>query len=446
MNTAIKSSSHEADVAAPRGHSRREPWFRRNRLWVLLTMAAVIGSLFYTAIPRKVGEPFEVPFAVSDQAFRDSLAAVLGSPIVEGNTVRTLVNGKEIFPAMLESIRGAKKSITLETYIWSSGRLSDQFIEALSERARQGVKVHALADGIGTINLDDREMELMKEAGVEFVLYDREHWYQPKPDINHRTHRKLLIVDGRVGYTGGVCIADEWLGDADSPDVWRDTQVRIEGPVVAQMQATFAVNWLQTTSRLLVGTDYFPHLEPVGSVAVQAVKSGPNEDPESARISHLIAIASARESILLSHAYFVPDSLAIEMLLAALRRGVRVDVIVPDKNDSRVGRAASRASWGRLLEAGAVFHRYEPAMYHQKSMIVDGVFVTVGSVNFDNRSFTINDEFNVNILDRSVAREHEALFASDRAESSPYSLEQHQTRGWWVKGFDRLCSMLQLQL
>jgi cardiolipin synthase len=347
---------------------------------------------------------------------------------------------------MLEAIRAAQKSVTLETYIWSSGKISDEFIEALSERARAGVKVHVLADGMGSLKFEHDEQDRMKAAGVEFLIYARERWWNVKPNINHRTHRKILVVDGRVGFTGGMCIDDRWLGDADSEKVWRETQIRVEGPAVRQMQAVFVSNWLQTTSRLLVGPDYFPPSAEVGDSLAHCYKSGRNENPENARIAHLLAIASARESIKIAQAYFVPDDLAIEMLLAARQRGIAVDVIVPAINDSRFGRAASRSRWGKLLAAGVTMHEYLPAMYHCKVMIVDDVFSTVGSVNFDNRSFAINDEIAVNIIDRRATRDLLKSFNDDLKRSRPLTREVFEARPWYVKAADHFCGMFRSQL
>jgi cardiolipin synthase len=244
-----------------------------------------------------------------------------------------------------------------------------------------------------------------------------------------------------------MCIDDKWLGDAQSHDHWREIQLQVEGPVVRQMQAVFITNWVQTTGRLLVGRDYFP-AEPTareGAIAL-CYKSGPSEDPENARISYLSAIAAARKSIRISHAYFVPDDLVIEMLLAARDRGVRIEVIIPAVNDSRFGRAASRSRWDALLAAGVEFHAYQPAMYHPKVMIVDDVFLTIGSVNFDNRSFGINDEVAINVLDHEVARAGLKLFEDDLKASRPLTLQEFRSRPWWQKRVDWFCGLFRSQL
>jgi len=419
----------------------------RKWYWLAGLLVVSLGLYFWFTSARIVSEPVTLNYGPEDPLFAGSLGPMLSAEFTPGNRVDLLANGDQFFPTMLEDIAKAKKSITLESYIWSSGEISERFIAALSDRARHGVKVHVLVDGMGALRFDDADQLRLINAGVEFIMYGREHWYQLKPDINHRTHRKLLIIDGRVGYTGGMCVDDKWLGNATARDHWRETQMRVEGPVVRQMQSVFNTNWVQTTGRLLIGPDYFPALEQParGSLAL-CYKSGPHEDPENARMSYLLAIAAARKSIQISHAYFVPDDLAMEMLLAARKRGVRIQVVIPAHNDSRFGRAASRSRWGKLLEAGVEFHAYDPAMYHCKIMIVDDVFLTIGSVNFDNRSFGINDEVNINVLDRDVARIGQRMFEDDIKHSHGLTLEEFRDRPVWQKAIDHFCGLFRSQL
>jgi cardiolipin synthase len=421
----------------------------RARVWFLsaLAVTAILGIFFWFTSARMVTDRVEISITVDQPAFAESLGPLLGADFSSGNRTELLVNGAEFFPSMLKAIREARRTITLETYIWSSGKISDQFIEALSERARAGVKVLVLADGVGVKNLKDEDRRRLLDAGVELLVYGREHWYEIKPNINHRTHRKLMVVDGRVGFTGGMCIDDRWDGDADSTKVWRETQVRLEGPVVLQMQAVFATNWLQTTARLLFGPDYFPEAGGrFGGSVVQCYKSGPNEAPENARIAYLAAIAAARKTIQIANAYFVPDDLMVEMLVAARERGVHVQIIVPGINDSRFGRAASRSRWGKLLAAGVEFHIYQPAMFHSKVMMVDDLFTTIGSTNFDNRSFGINDEVNVNILDAGVARRSRAIFEKDLSHSRPLTRAEFEERPMHIKLLDWFCGLFRSQL
>jgi cardiolipin synthase A/B len=444
----LRSPRRASASSAPKKKSPPNPE-NRVRFWLLFlaSVALVLGAYFWFTSAKILGEPVEFAYSPNDPAFAETIGPLLGAEMVGENSVETLVNGDQFFPAMLKDIRAAKKTITFEAYIWAPGKISNQFIEALSERARAGVKVHVLVDGMGTLKLGHGDITRMRDAGIEFYKYGREHWYQIKPNINHRTHRKLVIIDGKVGYTGGMCIDDLWAGNAESPKVWRETVVRVQGPAVRQMQGVFAANWLQTTSHLIVGPDYFPReVVPGGSSLVQCFKSGPDESPENARISYLLAIAAARKSIRIAHAYFVPDDLALEMLLAARKRGVKIEVIIPAINDSRFGRAAARSRWGKLLAAGVEFHQYEPAMYHCKVMIVDDVFVTIGSVNFDNRSFAINDEVNVNVLDRRVASDQLRVFTDDLKKSKPLTREEFESRGSLQKLVDHFCGMFRSQL
>jgi cardiolipin synthase len=435
-------SAKTAPVSDARRHEERV----RFRWMLAIGLVVIAGAYFWMTSARILGEPVEFNHSPREAVFAETIGPLLGAEVIGRNSVETFVNGDAFFPAMLQAIRQAQKTITFEMYIWSSGKVSDSFIEAVSERARNGVKVHIIVDGMGTLKFKEADQKRLIEAGVEFYKYGREHWYEVKANINHRTHRKLLIVDGRIGFTGGMCIDDTWEGNANSPKVWRETVVRIEGPAVRQMQSVFAANWLQTTSRLLVGPDYFPTEKVAGSARLQCFKSGPNEDPENARISYLLAIAAAQKSIKIAHAYFVPDELAIKTLLAARARGVDVEVVIPAINDSRFGRAASRSRWGKLLEAGVKFYRYQPAMYHAKVMIVDDAFVTIGSVNFDNRSFAINDEVNVNILDADVAAQHVKIFEADRAKSEPLLREEFEARPFYQKLVDHFCGIFRSQL
>jgi cardiolipin synthase len=265
--------------------------------------------------------------------------------------------------------------------------------------------------------------------------------------LNNRTHRKLLVVDGKVGFTGGVGIAPEWTGHAQDPDHWRDTHFQVEGPVVGQMQSIFLDNWIKVSGEVPHGEDYFPSLPPAGDGRAQMFSSSPTGGSESMVLMYLLAITASSKSVDLSAAYFVPDDLSLNALVAALRRGVKVRIVVPGEHiDSETSRSASRSKWEPLLAAGALIAEYGPTMYHSKVMIVDGLLVSVGSTNFDNRSFGINDENAVNILDKGVAAAGLKLFASDRAHSKPLTLEEFNARPWWQKLVDRFCGLFRSQL
>lgn len=338
-----------------------------------------------------------------DPHFCHIMSQLLGPPIVGGNRVIALVNGKEIFPAMLEAIASAQESITLETYIYWSGKVGQQFADALSDRAQNGVKVHILLDYIGCQRMDEKLIQQMRGAGCEVNYFHPVRWYN-LAKMNHRTHRKLLVVDGRIGFNGGVGIADEWDGDATGPNEYRDSHFQCEGPVVAQLQAAFMDNWLKTRAEVLQDKRYFPELEQVGTVHAQVFKSSPQEGSASARLMFMLSIAAAHNRLLLGNAYFVPDRLAQTALIHAARRGVRVQLVLPGPyTDMRVVRSASRRRYGKLLRAGVEIYEYQPAFYHCKLLVVDGCWVSVGSANFDTRSFRLNDEANLNVLDEGFA-------------------------------------------
>ncbi len=259
---------------------------------------------------------------------------LLGSPLVGGNRVTELVNGDAIFPAMLAAIRGAKRSITFETFIYWRAQIGREFAEALTERARAGVRVHVLFDFVGSKKMEPELLDAIQAAGGEVEKFHPLSWYHLSR-FNNRTHRKLMVVDGRIGFTGGVGIADEWRGHAQDVQHWRDTHFQVEGPVVAEMQAAFMVNWIKIRSTVEHTEDYFPPLEPVGPQHAQMFHSSPQEGSEDIRLMYLLSIAAAREKILLEQAYFVPDDLTVELLLAARRRGVRIEVItVPGRKNS----------------------------------------------------------------------------------------------------------------
>ncbi|HEX4882495.1 MAG TPA: cardiolipin synthase [Casimicrobiaceae bacterium] len=374
------------------------------------------------------------------------LGALLGPPIVPGNRVDVLLNGEEIFPSMLEAIRSARRTITFETYIYWSGDVGRAFAEALSERARAGVKVHVLLDWVGSQKMDDALLDEMRDAGVEVRYYRPLSWYHIAR-MNNRTHRKLLVIDGRVGFTGGVGVGDKWQGHAQDPDHWRDTHFRAEGPVVAQMQATFNDNWTKVTGRVLHGEAYFPRLEPAGDASAQTFQSSPEGGAESMQLMYLLAITAASTSIELSSAYFVPDTLTLQTLVDALKRGVRVRIIVPGPIiDAEVVRKASRANWGPLLAAGAEIHEYQPTMFHCKVLVVDGWFVSVGSTNFDTRSFRLNDEANLNVLDPAFAARQVAVFEQDLKHTRRVTHEQWLARPWHEKVLEEAAELLEVQL
>ena len=415
-------------------------------LAVVATALGTILVLNFMTGEKKVKERILPLYATSDPQFLRSMGTLLGPSIKGENRVDGLMNGDEIFPAMLEAIRSARTTITFETYIYWSGRIGKDFADALSERARDGVKVHVLLDWVGSGKIEDALLKEMEESGVQVRKYHPLSWYHLSR-MNNRTHRKLLVVDGRIGFTGGVGIADEWLGDAQDERHWRDSHFRIEGPAVGEMQAAFMDNWVKTEGEVLHGQDYFPEVAPSGGALAQVFTSSAGGGSESARLMYLMSIAAARKSVRLAASYFVPDDLAVETLLAARERGVTIEIILPgDKIDTRVVRKASRARWGDLLRAGIEIYEYQPTMFHCKVMIVDDLWVSVGSTNFDNRSFRLNDEANLNVFDGPFALSQVEAFDADKAKSRRITLDAWEDRSWWEKVTEHTAALLRSQL
>ncbi len=430
---------------------KRKP---QSKTKMLLGIAITVGLTFLVTIlflNLRAGEKqirYELThrFAVSDPQFIRSMNHLLGPGILAGNRIKALQNGDEIFPAMLEAIRGARETITFETYIYWSGDIGRKFSEALAERARAGVKVHVLLDAVGTGKLDQQALDEMKNAGVEVEKYHPLTWHT-LARINNRTHRKLLVVDGRIGFTGGVGIADQWTGHADSKDHWRDSHYQLEGPAVAQMQAAFTDNWIKTRAKVLFGSEYFPALKPAGDSPAQVFKSSRGEGSESVRLMYLLSIASATRSVRLQAAYFVPDELAIDTFVTARKRGVKIEIIVPGPDmDAKIVQSASRSLWGALMDAGVQIYEYQPTMYHCKVMIVDDVWVSVGSTNFDDRSFRLNDEANLNIYDAAFAAEQVKVFEEDKLKSRLMTRAEFKNRSKAAKLFEEIAGTLRRQL
>jgi cardiolipin synthase len=420
-------------------------------MWIALV--AVVLTLMVAFIVRNasVGErhitrKLERLYSADDPQFARSMSVLLGPAILDGNRVQTLVNGVEIFPAMLSAIRGAQRTITFETYIYWSGSIGQDFARALADRARAGVAVHVLLDWIGSMKMEEHLLQDMTDAGVQVERYHKPHWWR-MAWLNNRTHRKLLVIDGAIGFTGGVGIADQWRGNAEDPEHWRDTHFRVEGPVVAQIQAAFMDNWIKSSGNVLHDERYFPKLQVRGEQPAQMFTSSPTGGTDSMLLMYLMTITAAQRSIYLANAYFVPDDLAINALVAASRRGVNVRIITPGPSiDSEVVRVASRARWGELLEAGVQIAEYQPTMFHVKSMVVDELVVSVGSTNFDNRSFRINDEANLNVFDAALALRQIEIFGADWKKSKPVTLDAWQRRPLREKLLERITSLVRSQL
>lgn len=400
-------------------------------------VAGIVAIVLLNLTPdrRELRNPVPQVNVMGDADFTRSIEGLFGSDVVPGNRIETLVNGDEIFPAMLEAIENAGTSINFETYIYWSGVMGDMFAEALSARAAEGVAVRVMMDWVGSQGIEAALLERLEQAGVVVSRFRPPRWYNVGR-MNNRTHRKLLIVDGEIGFTGGVGIGDKWLGDARNPDEYRENHYRVTGPVVREMQGAFADNWVEATGELLQGPQHFPPLEPAGDMDVQLVASSTGSR-NYLHLMKLLVMASAQTNIRIATPYFIPDDVTLQQLLAARQRGVNVEVLVPNTFiDLDLARHASRHFWKELLDADVAIYEYQPTFLHKKLMIIDDNMASIGSGNFDERSFRLNDEANLNVFDTVFAQEQIGLFERDMAEARRYTLEDWEARSYWTRTKD----------
>ncbi len=381
---------------------------------------------------REQGDGYELrgdAIEVGSDEFLRATEALTMAPVTHGNAIELLINGDEIFPAMLETMAGAKRSLNFLSYLYWSGEIADEIGAALCERAQAGIEVNVLLDAVGSAKMDRELVRDMEGAGVTFAYFR-----PPKPyairRVNNRTHRKLLIVDGEVGMTGGVGIADQWTGNAQDPDHWRDTHTRVRGPVVRGLQGAFAENWLEATGDVLVGPDYLPKLEPAGDDgAMQVVRSTAEVGDTNVEALYFLAIACARKTLHLSSAYFAPRPAFVEALTDAAQRGVDVRVLVPGPHaDKDFVRQAGHSVYEELLEGGVRIYEFCPTMIHAKTLTIDGAWSSVGSVNFDNRSFQLQDEVTLCVCSSAFAGALDAQFERDLERSAEIDLSRWNGR------------------
>jgi cardiolipin synthase len=365
------------------------------------------------------GYDLDTELEVGSEDFLRAAEALTGAPISNGNEAELLINGDRIFPAFIETIESAERTLNVQTYIYWRGDIANEVAGAIAKQAKDGVRCNLILDALGAVKMERSLIADMESAGVRVILFR-----PPKPyavrRLANRTHRRLLIADGRVGMTGGVGVAEEWTGDAEDPDHWRDTHVRVRGPVVRGMQGAFAENWLEATGEVLAGEEYLPELEPLGDGgAMQLVRSSATVGDTNAEALYYLAIASAARSIELTAAYFVPRPAFTDALCSAAQRGVDVKILVPGPHiDKGFVRVAGRAAYDELLDSGVRIYEYQPTMLHAKSLCIDGAWSAVGTVNFDNRSFQLHDEVALCVWDERFAAKLGEAFAADleRAE------------------------------
>ena len=363
-----------------------------------------------------------------------------------GNRITVLTDGPTFYPAMLEAIRGATRSVNLECYIFHDGRIAEQFIDALTERARNGVNVTIVVDAIGSLSLWGKPVKRLRAAGCRIQSYQAIRWYSLYR-INNRTHRELLVVDGQTAFIGGAGIADWWAfprGKHSRP--WRDTMARVEGPVVAALQGVAAENWLECCGEILTGPDFFPDLTPQGETTAFVVKSSPSDRATASRVAFQLLIEGTDQVLRISTPYFLPDRALHRALVAMARRGVEISVIVPGRaTDQHWVRLASRRMWGELLQAGVRIFEYRPAMIHAKVMIVDDLWCVLGTTNIDNRSFEHNDEVNLAMRDTGVAARLLQDYERDLASCDEITFDRWMRRPLWEKVVEPFVWILERQ-
>ena len=388
---------------------------------------------------------------LGEATFFPTIEAHTDAAITSGNRIDILLNGDHTYPVMLREIKAAKLTITFAQYLFEGGSLAKEFAEAFAERCRAGVKANILLDSHGSGSTPAEILGLMREAGCHVEFFRRVE----APSIifpwkllryNYRSHRRVLVIDGKIGFTGGYGISDSWRGDGRTQDHWRDTNARIEGPAVKFLQAAFAESWLETTAIAIGGEGYFPRLEPVGKVPAQVVSSSPAGGSFQNYLLFLLSINSARKSILITNPYFIPDDVMSEALVKAAGRGVSVVVLVPGKIDSQLTYVTSRGHYGRLLRGGAEIFEYQAALMHAKTMVIDGIWATIGSSNLDNRSFALNQEINLTLYDVALARRLEEIFREDLKYSKKITYEEWSSRSIFERLFELFAFPVKEQL
>ena len=430
----------------PQKRVRNFKWLSICALIALILQSGLLFlALFEPGLPYRVSRgPAE---GLDDPHFVQSLEALTGAHLYKQSSFVVLTNGEQFYEAELAAIRAAKRSINLEAYIFARGELTKRFVDALAERARAGVRVNLLVDAIGGFSQTSDYFQPVLDAGGEL------HWYHPLrwhtwPRINNRTHRELLIIDGTVGFIGGAGFADHWYkGDEKNPR-WRDTMVLVEGDAVTGLQSVFAENWLESSGEILTGYDYFPFPNSGKSTTALVIGSSPTTGRSTtARVLFQLLLASASKSIHITPPYFLPDTSARAELTKAVKRGVEVHIVVPSTrhNDHLLTARSSRRLYGDLLEAGARIFEYQPSMIHTKSMVIDGKWAVVGSTNFDGRSFGINDEVNLAVLDPEFAARLDMDFITDRAQGKEITFEQWNKRPYSERAHELFGRILERQ-
>jgi cardiolipin synthase len=406
-------------------------------LFVGLALLLVVMTILFWSVKRRVDVNMQVQDIGELRTLIPSLVSLTQGALVGGNAVQVLQNGDGFFPLLLRDIAAARTSVHIETYIWYDGKIARQLAAALARKAREGVHVRVLVDASGGRQLQDEVLEMLERSGAK-VAHFHPFRISNLGRLNNRDHRKLWIIDGRIGYVGGWGIADTWTGNAQDKEHFRDTGLRVEGPVVNHLQGAFCENWIEETGDIPAGDEYFPRIAPVGPTAAHVAYTSPGGSVSSVQVLHYLAIKAARREILIQNPYMLPDAEAIEAMAEAVKRGVDVRIMMPSDHatDSPVVQHASHHHFGTMIKRGIKVYEYSRTLLHQKVMVVDGLWSTVGSTNFDDRSFQLNDEISMGVVDPVVAAQLRAAFFEDLRHAQKRELEAWQNRGTWHKVVD----------
>lgn len=411
-------------------------------IFAIVAMTAILWSLWSSHDVR-----LDVKNAGELNALMPSIVGLTQSSLDQGNRIQLLENGDGFFPPLLQDIAAARESVHVESYIWQTGEICHQVAAALAAKARQGVEVRLLVDASGGHKMEKQDAKVMADAGVKLATF-HPLTISNLGHLNNRDHRKMAIIDGHIAYTGGYGFAEEWTGHAQDKKHFRDSGLRIEGPLVNRMQGAFCENWVEQTGEVVAGEKYFPHLPAAGTTPAHVAYTSPTGTISSVQVLYYLAITAARREIIIQNPYLLPDENAMSALSNAVKRGVDVKVMVPsaDATDSPVVQHASHHEFLRLLRAGVKVYEYKRTLLHQKVMIVDGVWSTIGSTNFDDRSFQLNDEISVGVLDPAIAGQLRAAFEDDMRFAEQRQAGEWSKRSLWHKMMDAVAYSARGQL
>ncbi|GAC1428556.1 MAG: phospholipase D-like domain-containing protein [Thermoanaerobaculia bacterium] len=418
-------------------------------LIAFVAMTVMIAGLALTvwSIKRKPDTYLQVKNAGSLQSLIPSIAGVTQGSIEQGNKIVVLQNGDGFFPLLMRDIAAASETVHIESYIWWDGTMPHQLAELLARKARQGVEVRLLVDASGGHKMKKETEKLMSDAGVRVKRFHPIR-FKNLGRLNNRDHRKQMIIDGQIGYIGGYGIADQWTGHAQDKKHWRDTGLRVEGPIVNRLQGAFCENWIEATGEIPAGAKYFKRLPPAGTTPAHLAYTSPSGSVSSVQVLYYLAIKAAQHEIIIENPYLLPNKDAIEAMYDAVKRGVSVKLLVPatSSTDSPVVQHASHHIFGTLMKRGIRIFEYQPTLSHQKLMVVDGLWSCVGSTNFDDRSFQLNDEISMGVVDANIAGQLKGAFDDDVTKSKERHFDEWLHRSLWHKLIDGLAYLAHGQL